>query len=111
MHLRNLLTPLDPPSDGEVSQPLATGSAFRLERIVSTGQATPRGEWLVQDRDEWVLLASGAAVLRLGEAAAPLDMRPGDYLRIPAGRRHRVESTAPDGETVWLALHYDPASE
>jgi hypothetical protein len=25
---------------------------------------------------------------------------------IPAHRRHRVEYTDPDSETVWLALHY-----
>ena len=33
-------------------------------------------------------------------------MKPGDYLLIPAHRRHRVEWTAPDQPTIWLALHY-----
>jgi cupin 2 domain-containing protein len=33
-------------------------------------------------------------------------MRPGDWLVIPARRRHRVEWTDPERPTVWLALHY-----
>ena len=35
-----------------------------------------------------------------------VEMRAGDYLNIPARRRHRVEWTAPDGPTVWLAVFY-----
>ena len=37
----------------------------RVERIVSSGQATPAGEWLSQDWTEWVALLSGAAGLRI----------------------------------------------
>jgi cupin 2 domain-containing protein len=33
-------------------------------------------------------------------------MRPGDYVHIPAHRRHRVEWTDREQKTVWLALHY-----
>jgi cupin 2 domain-containing protein len=78
---------------------------LRLERIVSTGQATPVGEWLAQDREEWVLLLRGAAGLRFeGEARSRL-LAAGDYLRIPARCRHRVDWTAPGEPTVWLALH------
>jgi cupin 2 domain-containing protein len=33
-------------------------------------------------------------------------MKPGDYLDIPAHRRHRVEWTDPAQPTVWLAIHY-----
>ena len=32
--------------------------------------------------------------------------QPGDWIHIPAGLRHRVEGTALDTETIWLALHY-----
>ena len=31
---------------------------------------------------------------------------PGDYLHLPAHKRHRVEWTAPDEPTVWLAIHH-----
>jgi len=108
MKLPNLLAPLGKPTSEEVVQPLIGGGAFHLERIVSTGQATSPGQWLIQDRDEWVMLASGSAVLRLDKDATPIAMRPGDYLHIPAGQPHRVESTDSESETVWLALHYDP---
>ncbi|HTK35558.1 MAG TPA: cupin domain-containing protein [Caulobacteraceae bacterium] len=78
----------------------------RLERIVSTGQATPLGAWLDQAADEWVLLVAGRAGLTL-EGEAPLTLVPGDHLLIPAHRRHRVDWT--DTPTVWLALHLDAA--
>jgi len=34
---------------------------LKLERIVSTGQTTPEGQWYDQDRDEWVVLLRGGA--------------------------------------------------
>ena len=80
--------------------------AFRLERIVSTGHATPVGEWLAQERDEWVLVLRGGAGLRFEGEAGPHVLRPGDHVVIPARRRHRVEWTDPAEPTVWLALHY-----
>jgi cupin 2 domain-containing protein len=80
--------------------------ACRLERIVSTGHATPVGEWLAQERDEWVLVLRGGARLHFEGEAEPRVLRPGDHVVIPAGRRHRVEWTDPSEPTVWLALHY-----
>jgi len=76
----------------------------RLERIVSTGQATPEGQWLEQDHEEWVLLLAGAARLTL-EGEAPASLGPGDCRLIPPGRRHRVDWTSTDPPAVWLALH------
>jgi cupin 2 domain-containing protein len=84
---------------------LQTGS-FRLERIISTGQATPEGEWYDQDTPEWVLLLSGGAELCLENDPQVIIMKPGDYLHIPAHRRHRVAWTDPNQPTIWLALHY-----
>jgi cupin 2 domain-containing protein len=79
---------------------------MRIERIVSTGQSTPPGEWMDQAWDEWVLLVSGRAGLTL-EGEAALTLQPGDHLLIPAHRRHRVEWT--ETPTVWLAVHLDAA--
>jgi cupin 2 domain-containing protein len=36
----------------------------------------------------------------------PLALGPGDYVLIPAHRRHRIEWTDAKAPTVWLALHY-----
>jgi cupin 2 domain-containing protein len=46
----------------------------------------------------------GAAQLRFDDAVR--EMKAGDYMDIPAHRRHRVEWTTPDEPTVWLAVHW-----
>ena len=96
--------PGDLPS--ELTQLLLTTSAFRVERIVSRGHASPEGFWYDQAEHEWVLLVSGAARLRFEGDGGAVEMKPGDYLHIAARRRHRVEWTAPGENTVWLAIHY-----
>ncbi len=90
----------------EVSEILLQASGFRLERIISAGQATPPGQWYDQDTHEWVVLLSGAAGLLFEGEAQVWVMRPGDYVLIPAHCRHRVEWTDPEQKTVWLALHF-----
>jgi cupin 2 domain-containing protein len=74
----------------ELVELVGGGEGVAIERIVSTGQATPAGEWLQQDRDEWVVLVEGEAELA--------------YV-IPAGERHRVEWTRRDPPCIWLAVH------
>ncbi len=88
---------------------LLQAPGLHLERIVSTGQTTPEGEWYDQDRDEWVVLLDGAAEVLFEGETGPRPLAPGDWLRIPAHVRHRVTWTDPDRPTVWLALHFDPA--
>jgi len=106
--MTNLFTDLPAELSVErIEQLLAGDGPWRLERIVSTGQATPPGEWYDQPRDEWVVLLSGAAGLRFADTHGETRLTPGDWLRIPAHRRHRVEWTARDETTVWLALHGD----
>ena len=90
----------------EIFQILLETKNFRLERIVSAGQATPQGEWYDQETHEWVVLLSGNAGLRFENEPEPRLLRPGDYLFIPSHCRHRVEWTDPAQPTVWLALHY-----
>jgi cupin 2 domain-containing protein len=76
----------------------------RIERIVSHGHASPEGFWYDQDQHEWVMVLKGAAMLRFEDEA--VEMQPGDFVNIPAHRRHRVEWTTPDEPTIWLAVHY-----
>ncbi len=85
---------------------LLSAPGLRIERIVSTGQCTPAGEWLEQRRGEWVLLIQGHASLRLETIPEARHLRPGDHLHIPAGLRHRVEATQAEPPTIWLAVHY-----
>jgi cupin 2 domain-containing protein len=102
----NLLAPLPRQLDAEQIIALVANENLRIERIVSTGQASPRGFWYDQPWAEWVLVLAGAAGLVFEGEAEPRVLRPGDYLLIPAHRRHRVAWTDPEQPTVWLAVHY-----
>ena len=89
----------------EVFTTLFQNSNLRIERIVSTGQATPEGQWYDQTCAEWVLLIQGRAWLQFEDQADSQEMRPGDFVLIAAHRRHRVQATDPQVITVWLAIH------
>jgi len=101
----NLFAPLARIGSDEVITALFTTPNVRIERIVSTGQASPPGFWYDQDETEWVVLLSGGAGLRFDGESEVLELKPGDYLHIPAHARHRVEWTHPGEPTVWLAVH------
>lgn len=90
----------------EVTDILADARTARIERIVSTGQATPEGEWYDQDSDEWVLVVEGAARLRIEGEAADRELVAGDWVLLPAHCRHRVTWTRAEPPTVWLAVHF-----
>lgn len=102
----NLLAQLPEDRSQEHFEALLARPGLRLERIVSHGQATPDGVWYDQATEEWVLLIAGAAALRIEGEAEARRLQVGDWIRLPAHCRHRVEWTAADCETVWLALHY-----
>lgn len=103
----NLFADIPQQLPDELMETLAESGAVRVERIVSRGHASPDDFWYDQERDEFVVLLSGSAGLRIeGEPEARI-LKPGDWLVIPAHQRHRVEWTAADEDTVWLALHYD----
>lgn len=89
----------------ELFETLLRSDSVHIERIVSRGHATPAGEWYDQDRDEFVLLVQGAARLAWADGGE-VELRPGDWLNIPARRKHRVTWTDPDSDTVWLAVHF-----
>lgn len=90
----------------EFFQILAESDSVRIERIVSDGHSTPKGEWYDQEWNELVLLFSGEAALLFGNDDAPLILKPGDHVMIPAGCRHRVEWTDATQKTIWLAVHF-----
>ena len=101
----NLFARLPRTGADEVITALLTTPNVRIERIVSTGQASPPGFWYDQNESEWVVLLTGGAGLRFDGEAQVRELKPGDYLHIPAHARHRVEWTHPSEPTVWLAVH------
>ncbi len=111
VHAGNLLAgvPGRPASD-ELFEALVERPGARIERIVSTGQTTPEGEWYDQDSDEFVLLVAGAARLRIEGEAEDRALEEGDWLFLPTHCRHRVTWTREDPPTVWLAIHFSVGS-
>jgi cupin 2 domain-containing protein len=102
----NLFADLPPRSDAELTTILADQPGAKVERIVSTGQASPAGFWYDQDWAEWVIVLAGSAGLLIEGEERPRILHPGDYVELPAHVRHRIEWTDPDRPTVWLAVHW-----
>jgi cupin 2 domain-containing protein len=102
----NLLDDVPAALAGEDLRTLLTTPDLWIERIVSTGQASPPGFWYDQDWAEWVLLLAGQAGLLIEGEPAPRLLTPGSYVHLPAHCRHRVEWTSTDTPTVWLAVHH-----
>ncbi len=104
--LKNIFERLPADTSEEIFEELIKDDNLKLERIISTGQATPPGQWLSQEADEWVLLLSGQAKLLVKGELSPRVLKPGDYIHLPARCSHRVEWTDPENITIWLALHF-----
>ena len=79
---------------------------FRVARIVSQGHASPDGFWYDQNQNEWVMVLEGVARIRFEARTRAVEPRRGDYLTIPAHKRHPVEWSLPDQRTVGLAVHF-----
>jgi cupin 2 domain-containing protein len=90
----------------EVFETLVQGNQCRIERIISTGQTTPAGEWYDQPQDEWVILLQGEAIVAYADGSR-CPLRSGDYLWIPAHQKHRVEYTSSQPPCIWLAIHLE----
>jgi cupin 2 domain-containing protein len=104
--MKNLFADIPSEIPEERFDTLLQADSLHIQRIVSRGHASPDGFWYDQQQDEWVVVMQGAAVLQFEDQAKPVEMGPGDWLNIPAGRRHRVAWTDPDRPTIWLAVHY-----
>ena len=89
----------------EFVEVLAESKHVRIERIVSTGHTSPDGFWYDQEEAEWVIVLKGEANLLFDGDDEAIHMKPGDFINIPAHRRHRVEWTTGDEPTVWLAVN------
>jgi cupin 2 domain-containing protein len=104
--LKNLFADLPENLKDELAETILQASGFRIERIVSRGQHSPDGFWYAQDEHEWIILLKGSAILRFEDHSDNITMTPGNYINIERHRRHRVEWTDPEQETIWLAIHY-----
>ncbi len=76
----------------------------RIEKIVSNGQSSPKDFWYEQKENEFILLLEGFAILEFEDEE--VELRKGDFLNIPAFKKHLVKFTSQTEPTIWLALFY-----
>jgi cupin 2 domain-containing protein len=97
----------DEPQPEELVDILLESPGLRLERMVSTGQAMGEDNWFDQRWDEFVVVVSGSARLRIEGENEDRMLEAGDWILLPAHCRHRVTWTQSRPPTVWLAVHYE----
>lgn len=98
----NLFAEIPSNLPNELFTTLLQATNVRIERIVSKGHVSAEVFWYDQDQHEWVLILKGEARLQFEDET--IEMKPGDFLNIPAHKKYRVECTTPDESTIWLAV-------
>lgn len=88
----------------ETFETIVQSNNVKIERIISP-PSTEKGGWYDQEENEFVLVLKGDAEM-LFENTEKIKMKEGDYIIIPAHKKHRVEKTSEKEETIWLAVFY-----
>ncbi len=104
--MNNFFHSIPADSSQELFAEIHRAERIRIERIVSFGQSSPEGFWYNQDEDEWIMILEGGAGILREDDPQIKEMKPGDYMNIPAHVKHRVVWTVQTRRTVWLAIHY-----
>ena len=102
--IKNIFDDLPQHLPKEVVQTLIRAADVRIKRIISHGHASAPDFWYDQPQHEWVILLKGAARLQFEDGM--VEMKVGDFINIPAFKKHRVDWTTPDEPTVWLGVRY-----
>jgi len=100
----NIFADLPQQLSKEVVQTLIQAADVRIERIISHGHASAPDFWYDQPQHEWVIVLKGAARLQFEDGM--VEMMPGDFINIAAFKKHRVDWTTPDEQTIWLGVRY-----
>ena len=105
MQFKNIFESIPENLDEEIFELIVQSEEIRIERIISKGQSSPESGWHDEEKNEWVVVLKGGAVISF-EDGEELNLRVGSHINIPAHRRHKVSWTDPGTETIWLAVHY-----
>ncbi|MGB5967187.1 MAG: cupin domain-containing protein [Spirulinaceae cyanobacterium] len=101
----NLFDKIPTNLEHEVFEKLVESDNVKIERIVSKGHTSPESGWYEQKQNEWVIVLKGQAILSFANESS-VNLQEGDYINIEAYKKHKVEWTDPNIETIWLAVHY-----
>jgi len=103
--MSNIFETIPDDISAEIFETLINSENVKIERIISKGHSSPDSGWYDQDRNEWIILLKGEAVLLFADESS-VSLKAGDYINITAHQKHKVKWTDPDIETIWLAIHY-----
>ena len=105
MQITNIFNNIPTQLSQELFQDIISKDGIKIQRIVSQGAITQDDKWFNQENDEWVIVLQGKATLSF-EDDSDIKLSIGDYILIPAHKKHKVSWTSSDEQTVWLAIHY-----
>lgn len=97
-------------SEKEIIETILKNKSIIIERIVSYGFPSPDDFWYNQNTDEWVILLDGFAEIEFIDGNI-VELSKGDYLLIPAHKKHRVKYCSKEPNCVWLAIHFKSNNE
>ena len=103
--MNNLFENIPKNLEEEALEQLVKSEHISIERIISKGHQSPHSGWYDQDKNEWVIVVSGKAILSFDDGS-DITLKKGDYINIPAHKKHKVKWTEPSVETIWLAIFY-----
>ena len=92
-----------PLGDRETFESLLKTDSLHVERIISNGQKSDK--WYDSSANEWVVLLQGKASLEY-ENGSCVHLKKGDFVFIPARKKHRVNYTSQHPHCIWLAIHF-----
>jgi len=104
----NLLSNIPIDKENEKFFKILENETIKIEKIVSNGQKSPEDFWYDQEKNEFVLLIKGEAVLEIQEdnKIKSINLKEGDCLELKAHQKHRVSYTSESEPTIWLAIFY-----
>lgn len=89
------------PENEEIITILEKNKNVEIERIISKGQTT---DWMIQDKDEFVVLLQGNAVIEFEDKK--VKMKRGDTILINKKQKHKVSYTSENPYCIWLCIHF-----
>ncbi len=105
MEVNNIFESIPDNPDDEMVELIVQNEKTKIERIISRGHISPASGWYDQEKDEWVIVLKGEAIISF-ESGKEVSLKAGDHINITAHTKHKVKWTNPKTETVWLAVHY-----
>ncbi|NEP04178.1 MULTISPECIES: cupin domain-containing protein [Okeania] len=85
----------------EILKNLLSHKNVKINKIISPPNFVSKE--FIQDEDEWVTLLEGSAILEINQKTTKLVKD--SHIFIPAKTPHKIISTDPKIETIWLAIH------